>query len=134
MTGKPRRLSAPGLGDWLTTRPRSERRARTRRTLPTEQCAVRIFRFAAARRSPSTRSGRGSGPAAEEAVAVEAEAVEAEAVAEVAEAEVEAAEAEAVAVAEEAEVAAEAEVAEAEAVEAAEAEAAAEVEAAAGRC
>ena len=36
-TGKFRRLIVPGRGDWLTTRPRSERRERTRRTLPTEQ-------------------------------------------------------------------------------------------------
>ena len=85
----------------LTTRPRSERLARTRRTLPTQQCALRIFRFAAASRSPSTLGTRQRTEEAEaraaEAEAVVAEAAEAEAEAVVAEAEAaEAVEAEAV--------------------------------------
>jgi len=37
LTGKFRRLTVLGLGDWLTTRPTSERLERTRRILPTEQ-------------------------------------------------------------------------------------------------
>ena len=42
LTGKPLRLTAPGLGLCPMTRPRSDRLVRTRRTLPTEQLALRI--------------------------------------------------------------------------------------------
>ena len=42
LTGKPLRLTAPGLGLCPMTRPRSDRLVRTRRTRPTEQLALRI--------------------------------------------------------------------------------------------
>ena len=86
MTGKPTRLTAPALGLWPTTRPRSVRLVRARRIRPTEQRAARIRCFATARLSPikrGTRQRAGGGGGGEEAE----EAAEAAAVAEVAEAE-----------------------------------------------
>jgi hypothetical protein len=58
LTGKLRRLSEPGRGDWPMTRPRSDRLDRACRTLPTEQWAARIFCFAIPSRSPSSLGTR----------------------------------------------------------------------------
>ena len=62
----------PGRGFWDTTRPRSERLERTRRTLPTEQFARRIFVFAAREAQPEDAR---DAAAESEAVAVAAEVV-----------------------------------------------------------
>ena len=90
LTGKFLRLMAPGLGFCETTRPTSDRRERTRRTLPTEQCARRIFVLRLPEAQSEARVGHGSGSeeAAEVEVVAAAEVAEAEAaeVAEVAEA------------------------------------------------
>ena len=86
LTGKPLRLTAPGLGLCPITRPRSDRLVRTRRTRPTEQLALRIRCLAWPSLNPSTRGtrqragGGGGGVAAAEAVVAE---VAAEVVAEV---------------------------------------------------
>jgi len=65
----------------LKTRPHRDRLARTRRTLPIEQCARWIFRLAAPTPSPSTlgtrqRAGGEGGAAEAGAVEAEVEAVE----------------------------------------------------------
>ena len=107
LTGKFRRLIVPGRGDWFTTRPRSERRERTRPHVADRAVRPPDLRLRGAESQPEGPRDTGSGPEAEEAEAEAAAAAEAEEAEEaVAEAEVAAAVAEA---------AAEAAVAEAEA-------------------
>ena len=69
LTGKPRRLTAPGLGLCPMTRPRSDRLVRTRRTRPTEQLALRIRCLALPSLSPITRGTRREPEVAEVEVA-----------------------------------------------------------------